>query len=420
MTSAPGAEPAVERPAAGEWPAAAGPAELARWRADFPALERFTWLQNGGVSLVPRPVHEAHVRLLAEALERGPLHIAWPEEEVPRRAASRARIARFLGVEPAQVAITRGVTEALGLVLRSIDWAPGDELVITADEEAAIAVPALHLRDERGVRIRRIPLPADSRPAAVGEAAIALLGPRTRLVAISHVTTDLGVRLPAALITAAAETRGIPVFLDAAHSAGTVPLDLAALGASYAGVVSYKWMMAPYAAGALVVRPDRIATTPIRWAGGRSERVLDHAGERLELYEDARRFEAGPWSWPLVHAWAAAIDHLEAVGVERVAARAAGLTGRLIDGLDAVDRVTVHTPRDPAARAALVAFGVRGWPGPDLERHLRAAHRIVVRALTNDRDGIRASCAYFTSEAEVDALVDAVRSLPESPTRRDA
>jgi cysteine desulfurase/selenocysteine lyase len=157
----------------------------------------------------------------------------------------------------------------------------------------------------------------------------------------------------------------------------------------------------------------------VRWAGGRSERLLDHAGERFELHEDARRFESGPWSWPLVHAWAAALDHLEAVGLERVAGRAAALTGRLIRGFDAIDGVTVHTPSDPAHRAALVAAGVRGWTGPALERHLRIEHGIVVRALINDRDGIRASCAYFTSEAEVDALVDAISTLPGEPTRSD-
>jgi selenocysteine lyase/cysteine desulfurase len=389
-------------------------AELARWRAEFPALETFTWLQNGGVSLVPRSVHAVHVELLAEAVDRGPLHIAWPDEEYPRREASRARVARFLGVDPGTVAITRGVSEALQHVLRSIEWAPGDEIVLTDDEEAALEVPALQLRDERGVRLRHLAVGDGAGADELRERFRALLGPRTRLVALSHVTTDLGVRLPVERLVAEAEGRGIPVFVDTAHSAGTIPVDLGALGASYVGVVSYKWMLAPYAAGALVIRPDRIATTPVRWAGGRSERRLDHRAQTMELHAGARRFELGPWSWPLVHAWAAALDLVDAVGVARIEARAAVLTQRLIVGLSGHPDVRILTPMRPSERAALIAFTVRGWTGPDLERHLRAAANIVVRALLNAHDGVRASTAYFTSEAEVDALVDAIGRLPTS------
>lgn len=401
-------------------PSSMDAAELAGWRAEYPALDTFTWLQNGGVSLVPRSVHAVHERLLAEAVERGPLHIAWPEEEYPRRDASRARIARFLGVDPASVAITRGVSEALQHVLRSIDWVAGDEVVITDDEEAALEVPALQLRDELGVRIRHLTLGDGAAPEELRARFAALLGVRTRLVAISHVTTDLGVRLPVEQLVPEAEGRGIPVFVDTAHSAGTIPLHLGTLGASYAGVVSYKWMLAPYAAGALVVRPDRIATTRVRWAGGRSERRLDHRAQEMELHAGARRFELGPWSWPLVHAWAAALDIVDAVGVERIAARAAALTQRLIDGIASQPEVRVVTPATPSERAALVAFTVRGWTGRELELHLRAAEGIVVRSLLNAHDGVRASTAYFTSEAEVDALVDALRHLPATPTRRDA
>lgn len=401
-------------------PSSVEPGELAGWRAEYPALETFTWLQNGGVSLVPRTVHAVHADLLAEAVERGPLHIAWPDEEYPRRDASRERIARFLGISPDSVAITRGVSEALQHVLRSIEWAAGDEIVLTDDEEAALEIPALQLRDERGVRIRHLSLGDGAGPDELMERFVALLGRRTRLVAVSHVTTDLGVRLPVEQLVPEAEGRGIPVFVDTAHSAGTIPVDLGALGASYAGVVSYKWMLAPYAAGALVVRPDRIATTPVRWAGGRSERRLDHRAQTMELHAGARRFELGPWSWPLVHAWAAALDLVDSVGVERIAARAATLTQRLIDGIASQPGVGVVTPTTPSERAALVAFTVRGWTGRELELHLRVEEGIVVRSLLNAHDGVRASTAYFTSEAEVDALVDAIRRLPATPTRRDA
>jgi selenocysteine lyase/cysteine desulfurase len=380
---------------------------LAR-RADFPALDTFTWFQNGGVSLVPRQVHEAHLALLEEAFRRGPLHIAYPDQEYPRREASRQRIARFLGAEPSEIAIVRGVSEAFQHVLRGIEWAAGDEVVISADEEGALLVPALQLKQERGVRVRTIPLER-TRPEELVAAAEALLTPRTRLLAMSHVTTDWGVRLPAAAICRMAEARGIRTFVDLAHSAGVFPVDVHEIGCSYAGALSYKWMLAPYAAGCLYVRADRLAGLPVVFAGGRAEASLDFAAMTMELQPGARRFEYGPWSWPLVHAWAAALDYLDDLGIDAIERRTAALTDGLKQGLVEIPGLTLHTPRPWASSAALVAFGLAGWSGPDLERARRERHAIVVRALTNVRPGVRASVAFLTLESEVDGLLEAVR-----------
>jgi selenocysteine lyase/cysteine desulfurase len=388
--------------------------ELIARRADFPALDQFVWLQNGGVSLVPRPVHAVHVGLLDEAFRRGPLHIAYPDEEYPRRDASRARIARFVGAEPSEIAVVRGVSEAFQHVIRGIDWQPGDELVITADEEGALLVPALQLARERGVVVRRIPLDETSPQALVGTT-IALLSGRTRLLAVSHVTTDWGVRLPVAQICAAVEARGVPTFVDTAHSAGVLPVDLHGIGCSYAGILSYKWTLAPYAAGAFYVRADRLPSLPVVFAGGRAEAILDMAAGTMELYEDARRFEYGPWSWPLVHAWAAALDYVEAIGLDAVERRTTALTNRMKAGLAAIPGVTLHTPRSDRESAALVAFGVSAWSGPALESALRDRFAIRVRALANTRVGVRASSAFFTLESEVDGLIDAVRALAGEP-----
>ena len=380
-------------------------------RADFPALDQFIWLQNGGVSLVPRPVHELHVALVADAFRRGPSHIAYSAEEYPRRERSRARIAAFLGADPDEIAIVRGVSEAFQHVLRGIAWEAGDELVITDDEEAALFVPAMQLAAERGVVVRRIGLENPAGRDHLLATTAALLGPRTRLVAISHVTTDWGVRLPAREICALAEPRGVPTFVDLAHSAGAFPVDVHEVGCSYAGAVSYKWMLAPYAAGALFVRRDRLAGLPVVYAGGRAEAHLDYAAPAVELRADARRFEYGPTSWPLVHAWAAGVDYLDHVGVTAVADHAAALCDALKAGLAPIDGLTLHTPMAAEDSGPLVAFGLEGWSSAALEHTLRERFGIVVRSLINVREGVRASVAFFTVPAEVDALVDAVRTL---------
>jgi cysteine desulfurase/selenocysteine lyase len=287
--------------------------------------------------------------------------------------------------------------------------------VLTGDEEAALLLPSLHLRDRAGVRVVKVPLCAD--PAEQVAAFAARLSERTRLVAISHVTTDLGFRLPVAAICALARERGALTFLDLAHSVGLWPIGLRELGCDFAGVLSYKWMYAPYAAGALFVRREQLGTLAVTYAGGRAERWLDFEGDAYALHESAGRFQFGPWSWPLVHAWAAALDYLDGIGVGRIWARTATLTGRLKAGLAEIPGVTIHTPPAADCSAALVTFGLAGWTGEALRLVLRERWGIIIKPLPHGREGLRASLPFFLLEEEVDLLVAAVRELAEGRER---
>ncbi len=380
-----------------------------RLRQDFPALKNYIWFQNGGVSITPRPVAQAHARLMAELFERGPLHIAFPEEEYPRRRRSLERLARFFSITAGELALMRGVSEAYQTVLRGLDWKRGDRLLVSGDEEAALLLPSLHLRELRGVEVVKVPLVEDPEEQVAQVAQ--RLTDRTRLVALSHVTTDLGWRLPAEQICGLARERGALTFLDLAHSAGLYPFGLRELGCDFAGLLSYKWMYAPYAAGALFVRPERLNELQVMYAGGRAEKWIDFQKDQFELQEGAGRFQYGPWSWPLVHAWAAALDYLEEVGLEEIWARTAELAGRLKRGLKSISGAILYTPESPQMSAALVAFGLEGWTGERLCRELRQRWNIVTRSLIHGKQGVRASIAFFLLEEEVELLLEAVRTL---------
>ncbi len=296
-------------------------------RADIPALEQYVWFQNGGVSVTPRAIAAEHARPMEELVVRGPMHIVYPDEEYPRRARSKAALARLFGVAPETLALMRGVSEAYQTVLRGLDWRRGDQLLITDEEEAALYLPSLHLRDRHGVEVVKVPLLAD--PEEQLEAFAACISDRTRLLAVSHVTTETGFRLPVEQLCGLARERGVLTFVDAAHSAGLFPIDLAALGCDFAGILSYKWMYAPYAAGALYVRPDRLEAIQVTYAGGRAEAWLRYDTDDYALKDGAEQFEYGPWSWPLVHTWAFAAGYLTEIGLESIWTRTAQLTHRL-------------------------------------------------------------------------------------------
>lgn len=383
--------------------------DLAKYREDFPALRQYTWFQNGGVSITPAPIADEHARLMRELFERGPMHIVYPDEEYPRRQRSMERLARFFGVEAGELALMRGVSEGFQTVIRGMSWKRGDRIVITADEEAALLLPALHLRDRFGVEVVKLPL-IDDVEAQV-EAAVALMDDRTRLLALSHVGTDLGFRLPARPICDAARERGILTFLDLAHSLGLYPMSLRELGCDFAGLLSYKWMYAPYAAGALFARRERLDDIEVTYAGGRGEKWLDFENDRYELHDTAGRFQYGPWSWPLVHAWAAAADYLDGVGLEAIWERTTALTTRLKQGLRDVPGAELYTPASPELSAALVTFGVGGRTGEELRLALRHRWNTIIKPLPHTREGLRASITFFALDDEVDTLLEALRTL---------
>ncbi|MDE3258915.1 MAG: aminotransferase class V-fold PLP-dependent enzyme [Gemmatimonadota bacterium] len=392
---------------------------IGKIRSDFPALGNFVWFQNGGVSITPAPVAEAHIGLMRELLERGPMHIAYPDEEYPRRERSRERLAAFFGVSPGDLALMRGVSEAFQTVIRGLDWNAGDRILISEEEEVALLVPCLHLRDLYGVVVDKAPLVDDADEQV--EAVVGRITDRTRLIGFSHVISDSGYRLPAERICAAARARGVVSFLDMAHSAGLYPMNLNRLGCDFAGILSYKWMYSPYAAGALFARADRRDRIRVTYAGGRAQDWVDFRRDRFELKESTERFEFGPWSWPLVHAWAAAVEYLTCIGLDAIWARTVVLTTRLKRGLNEIPGVRLITPLSPEQSAAVVGFNLDGWQPLHVRDALRKRWRIVVKAFNTTRQGLRASVPFFLLEEEIDLLLHALATLAsEDPGRPSA
>ena len=383
--------------------------DLEKIRADFPALERYTWFHNGGVAVLPRPVAEELDRLNRELLERGPMHVVHLDEEMARRERSVARLAKFFDVSPAEIAVVRGVSEAYHVILSGLDWKPGDQVLLTVDEEAALFLPTLHLRERYGVEVVKVPLCED--PADQVNELEKRLGPRSRLLAISHVTTDYGYRLPIQSMCDASRRNGTLSFVDVAHSAGVLPISLREVGCDFAGALSYKWMYAPYAAGLLYVRRDQLDTLDVPFVGSRSEESIDWDRDQYRLSDSARRFQYGPWAWPLVHAWAVATDYLETLGLDAVWERTEKLAGRLKEGASRLPGCVLYTPRSAVSSAALVSFGLEGWRGEDLAATLRSRWNMVIKALPHTREGLRASVPFFLLEKEIDALIAALAEL---------
>ncbi|MGI6207034.1 MAG: aminotransferase class V-fold PLP-dependent enzyme [Anaerolineae bacterium] len=389
--------------------------ELLALREQIPALKESVYLNTGGVAPLPAPVYR---RLSAEFEERhlvgAPLNLR-PDSFQQQKDSLRASMADFLGVRPAEICFTRGVSDGANIVMNGLPWQEGDEIVLTDEEYPSFILPALALQQRRGVRIRIVEL-ADDRDTILQRFEEAL-GPRTRLVAVSHVTTDAGLRLPARQICALAHEAGALVYFDGAQAVGQFPVDLAEMGCDFYSLLSYKWLLGPYSAGLLYVRQAQMETLAVDWVGARATQAFDLSAGTMELLPDARRYEFGPFPWPLYFALGEAAAWLDSIGLPRIEAAVQAKVAYLRQELARIPGVTLHSPADPALRTGMVAFGLQGATGEAVSRALRRRRNIITRATHVRTDGVRACVAFFTSMAEVGCLLECVSELATEARR---
>ncbi|MEZ0239641.1 MAG: aminotransferase class V-fold PLP-dependent enzyme [Chloroflexota bacterium] len=243
----------------------------APWRLD-PAI---TFLNHGSFGACPVPVLE-YQRELIDDLESRPIRFLWREFE-DRLDAARLDVARFLGADPEGLVFLPNVTTGVSSVLRSLRLRPGDEL-LTTDHEYNAILNALDTAAEDArarVVVAHIPLPIRHPEEAV-EALLAAVTPRTRLAVVSHVTSPTALVLPIDVIVRELDRLGVDTLVDGAHSAGMVPVDIAALGAAYWSGNGHKWLCGPKGVGVLHVRADRCrAIRPLVTSHGRNDPRTD-------------------------------------------------------------------------------------------------------------------------------------------------
>lgn len=396
--------------------------DVARLRRDFPILERrvhdkpLVYLDSAASAQMPRPVFEAvdgYRRRHHANVHRGAHTLS--AEATDMYEAARKRVARFLRADDARgIVFTRNATEALNLVAHAYGrhrLRDGDEVLVSVAEHHANLVPWHLLAAERGVVVRGVPLRADGRVDE--DAAVAAIGPRTRIVATFHVSNVLGIVQPLRRLADAAHAVGALLVIDGAQAAPHVPVDVTALGADAYAFSGHK-VGGPTGIGALWMRPSILETLPPFLGGGEMIRRVEV--DRSTYADIPMRFEAGTPAIAEAIGLAAALDYLDGVGLDRVWHHDRSLGRRAVEGLRALPGVTLYGPEGDD-RGGIVPFNVDGVHPHDVASFLdaegiavRAGHHCaqpLMRALGVDAT-VRASFWLYTTEDEVDALIGAV------------
>jgi len=317
-----------------------------------------------------------------------------------RLQAARQRIADFCGVGASDLCLTHGVADGVTTVFNGLDFQAGDELILTDEEHPAVKIPAQRLADDLGVQIHYLPI--HGREDEILARLDDLLTPRTRLLALSHVTTDTGTRLPAKRIVDCAHAAGVPVLFDGAQSLGQFPVNVTDLGADFYSLLVYKWLYGPYSAGALYVESswhDRLRVVPS------SANYFDDGG--------IKRFEFATVPGPYYYASVAGLDTIDGIGVGNIATYVTGLATRLRSELVLIPGVHIENPTDPGMCTGLVTFRAEGVEGPHISTQLRN-RKIITRPTSLKFSGVRVSISFFNTPAEVDAVVAAVAEIVDA------
>jgi L-cysteine/cystine lyase len=384
---------------------------LAAHRQQFPYLEGKGYFNYGGQAPMPRGAIAAIQQAQDYFQQVGPFSSAANSWIVKETNLTREAIAAELGVLPETIALTENVSVGCNIALWGIDWQPGDHLLLSDCEHQGIIAAAQELRRRFQIEVSVCPLLATLNTGNPIEVIAQQLRPKTRLVVLSHILWNTGQVLPLAEIVRACRQAGaeypVRVLVDAAQSVGVLPLDLTALGVDFYAFTGHKWWCGAAGVGGLYISPTALEGLHPTFIGWRSI-TINSQNQPTGWQPDARRYEIATSAIPLYAGLREAIAfHPQLATTEERYRMICDRSAYLWQRLSALPNVTCLRMTPP--QSGLVSFQ---WARGDQGRLVQflESQNFFLRVLL-DPNCVRACVHYFTTEAEMNALVEAIAAF---------
>ena len=396
--------------------------DIAEIRGQFPILSRqvngkpLVYLDNGASAQKPQVVIDAVTTAYSHEyanVHRGLHYLS--NLATDKYEAARTTIARFLNAPSDQhIVFASGTTEAINLV--SYGWAAprmqaGDEILLSSMEHHANIVPWHFLRERMGVVLKWVEVDAngDLDPQAVLDA----ITPRTKLIAVTHMSNVLGTVVDIASICTGARAKGVPVLVDGSQAAVHMPVDVAALGCDFYAITGHK-LYGPSGSGAIFIHPDRMAEMRPFLGGG--DMIRDVSRDTVTYNDPPMKFEAGTPGIVQQIGLGVALEYMMGLGMENIAAHERQIRDYARAKLAGLNWLQVQG--NSSTKGAIFSFTLDGAAHAHDISTVLDKRGIAVRAGTHcamplmEHLGVGATCrasfALYNTEAEVDALISAL------------
>jgi L-cysteine/cystine lyase len=396
-------------------------ANLDLHRAQFPALADRYYFNYGGQG----PLAKSTLAKISENFDQieslGVFSRAANAWNVAECELTRAAIADQLKAQAAQITLTESTTTGCNIALWSVDWQPGDHLLISDCEHPGIIGIAAQLKQRFAIEVSFFPLQAvlDQGAEEILDTIEQNLRSRTRMIAISHICWNTGHVMPLKQISQLCHAHDVLVMVDAAQSVGVLPLDVPDSEADFYAFTGHKWWCGPLGLGGLYVRPEAFADalpTYIGWRGIK-DCQLPQPGTQPELtwQNNGQKFEIASTSYPLYGALRSAIDSANAWGTQAQRYdRICTLSQYLWQELNKLPNLKCIRQTFPDS--GLIAFTIKEKIPSQLMTELEEKEKILLRSLVNP-DCLRVSIHYLTTRTELDKLLSVLSKLVKQAGR---
>ncbi len=371
-------------------------------RNDYDVKPDYINLENGYYSMMAKPVMEAYLNDIRTINKEHSYYMRTVQFE--NKYKTRDRLADLLGCKKDELIITRNTTESLDTIISGIDWKAGDE-AIAAWQDYGSMLDMFKQQERRfGIKLKMVSVPnhpqSDEELVQLYKNAIT---PKTKLLMICHMINITGQILPVRKICDMAHAHGVEVMVDGAHAVAHMQFKIDELNCDYYGSSLHKWLGAPLGAGILYVKKEKIKKIwPLFGESGFTDddiRKLNHTGT-IPVATDLA----------INHA----IDYHQKIGIERKEARLKYLRKYWTDQVVNIKNVVLNTPAATERAGAIANIGIKNMAPAQLAKILLEKYKIWTVAIDNERasvQGVRITPHVYTTNAELDKLVQALREL---------